>query len=76
MAKLEDIGPAVIVKNGKAVYIEMTPEEKQKRLDEINKAEEELAKEEEKAAKKEAALEKLKTNKDYEDLLIALGLDS
>lgn len=76
MAKLEDIDLAVIVKNGKVIYVEMTPEEKNKRLDEINKAEADIVKEEEKAAKKLAALEKLKLDKNYEDLLIALGLDS
>ena len=32
--------------------------------------------EKEKTAKKKAALDKLKANKDYEDLLIVLGLDS
>ena len=66
----------VIIKNGKTEYIDLTPEEKTDVLQRVANGEAKDKEEKEKTAKKKAALDKLKANKDYEDLLIVLGLDS
>lgn len=78
MAKTSDLAPAVIVncQTKQISIVELTPEEKIKRVEEITQAEAKEAAEQQKADQKAAALEKLKLDKKNSDLLMALGLIS
>lgn len=78
MARIDDLAPAVIINCQTKVtsIVELTLEEKIKRIEEITRAEEKEANEQEKAAIKAAALDKLKLDKRNSDLLLALGLIS
>lgn len=78
MATINDLEPAVIVncQTGVSSIVELTLEEKTKRVEEITQVEAKEAEEKEKAAQKAAALEKLKLDKNNSDLLMALGLIS